>query len=300
MKTTLALGLLIVPLAQATITWDANWTDDGGPAWSGHVDVKVVGVQYEFTPTWVGPFNWIDIGSDIGDYLIQLQGQGVPLYAPVSFWAIGGLENYTVSLLKNADPDYAVFGSWTKYDDDPVVDPVPDPVPDDPKPDDPKPDDPVDDPVPDLPEPAGMAVVAGALLAYSLRRRARVLMLAALLCTLPMFAADDDPDPSVATTVSTTTQIDPGGFKVLLDVTAVQKKQGTNVASVVRIKVQKLQLVRKIQNGAQVGDTVVEVIGERDATSWLLGRTNVNGVVALNINPNKASWAAAAWNNSPQ
>lgn len=152
-----------------------------------------------------------------------------------------------------------------------------------------------------VPEPAGALVFAIGLVAYAMRRRARLvagLACLGLLCAAPAFAADDDPTP-IETVPGNVTVIEPAGFQVTLLVTPVVKVQGTNTANVTKLLVSKLQDVRVLtSSGVQIGQTRREVIGTRDATAWFFNRTNVNGRVALNINDTKGSWAASAWNNA--
>lgn len=121
----------------------------------------------------------------------------------------------------------------------------------------------------------------------------------ALLAGL-LFAADDDADPIITSTVTESVSQEPSGFTVTMEVTPVTKVGGTNVANVISIKVEKFNIFRTTRNGVQVGDTRRVSLGQRDATAWFMARTNVTtGLpVALNISPDRASWAASAWNNS--
>lgn len=112
-----------------------------------------------------------------------------------------------------------------------------------------------------------------------------------------VFAADDDPDPMTVTTTATLTTITPAGFTVTVEVTPVVKVNGTNTANVASIFVEKWQETRVTRDGVQVGNVRRESLGRRDATAWFLGRTNVNGIVALNLNPDRLIWAAAGFNN---
>lgn len=297
---TLALSLT----TQAAITWYADPIDTGWPDWSGHVDAVQNGTQFEFVPTWVGPFNWLTVGSGVGEWVIQLTTSGETVYAPSWPWEVGGLTGFSVTLSKNLDPVFALFGQWITVVDDPPKDPEdskPDPTPVDLS--DPPIDPPIDppvDPFPGIPEPSGLLVLGITVLGMTLRRHRTILVacIALLLCT-PAFAADDDPDPVLSTAQNIVTQIEPGGFKLSIDVTPIVKIGGTNTANVTKILVTKLQLVRKLQGGAQIGDTAIEVVGTRNATTWFMTRTNANGIVAMSLSTNRASYAAAAWNNSP-
>ena len=114
----------------------------------------------------------------------------------------------------------------------------------------------------------------------------------------PAFAEDDNPDPVLES--STVTRIEPGGFSISIETTPVVRVDGVNNSSVTTINVTKWQVVRVLKDGVQVGDAKREALGTRDATAWFMGRTNVTtGLpIALVIAPGRASWAAAAWNNS--
>ena len=111
-------------------------------------------------------------------------------------------------------------------------------------------------------------------------------------------STDPEPDPVTVTTAQTLTTVSPAGFTVTLEVTPIVKVNGTNTANVASIFVEKWQETRVTRDGVQVGNVRRESLGRRDATAYFFGRTNVSGLpIALTLNPDRASWAAAGYNN---
>ena len=114
----------------------------------------------------------------------------------------------------------------------------------------------------------------------------------------PAFAADDDPISAIETTELT--RQEDAGFAVRVVMTPVVKSGGTNIASVDKIIVERWAKRRKLVNGVQVGDARPVKIDERDCTAWFMARTNaVSGLpIALNIAPDRGSWAQLAYRQS--
>ncbi len=114
----------------------------------------------------------------------------------------------------------------------------------------------------------------------------------------PAFAADDDPITAVETTELT--RLEDAGFTVRVAMTPVVKSGGTNIASVDKIIVERWARKRKLSNGVQVGDAWLVKIDERDCTAWFMARINpATGLpVALNIAPDRGSWAQLAYRQS--
>lgn len=114
----------------------------------------------------------------------------------------------------------------------------------------------------------------------------------------PAFAADDDPIAPVETLA--VDRLEDAGFTVRVAMTPVVKSGGTNIASVDKIIVERWAKRRKLVNGVQVGDARPVKIDERDCTAWFMARTNaVSGLpIALNIAPDRGSWAQLAYRQS--
>ena len=114
----------------------------------------------------------------------------------------------------------------------------------------------------------------------------------------PAFAADDDPISAIETTELT--RQEDAGFAVRVVMTPVVKSGGTNIASVDKIIVERWAKRRKVVNGVQVGDAKPVKIDERDCTAWFMSRINpTTGLpVALNIAPDRGSWAQLAYRQS--
>lgn len=119
-----------------------------------------------------------------------------------------------------------------------------------------------------------------------------------LILSAALIAADDDPEPTVTTTVNSVTSAEPAGFRVTILIGPIVNINGTNSSDIKTVSIEKLRTIRVMQNGVQVGPSRIDSIGVKDATNWLLNqRTNINGALPIALATGKATWAAVAWNN---
>lgn len=125
------------------------------------------------------------------------------------------------------------------------------------------------------------------------------IILALALSTFVM-AADDDPTSPMSVTNTFNVVFAPPPdteYIIRMWVTPVTKLQGTNVASVTKIEMEKLQNTVVVRDGITISNVVVS-IGTKDITRWVKAGTNVNGRVLVNLSDGSATWAQRAWNNN--
>ena len=130
--------------------------------------------------------------------------------------------------------------------------------------------------------------------------KTKLLIASMLAGGLWLLAQDAEPEPTTTETVTSVTQIEPPTLSVTVVLSPVVKKNGTNTANIVSVTATKQRVVRKLVNGVQVGDAEVrKVEAPRDILANLLTRTNANGILALNLSPDRATMLWNAYNKTP-
>lgn len=121
--------------------------------------------------------------------------------------------------------------------------------------------------------------------------------LLALLAVIGLWAQDAEPEAVVNETTTSVTKIEAPTLTVTVVLSPVVKKNGTNTANIVSVIATKHRVVRKLVNGVQVGGVEIrDVEPSRNIFPNLLTRTNVNGILALNLNPDRATTFWNAYN----
>lgn len=115
-----------------------------------------------------------------------------------------------------------------------------------------------------------------------------------------ILAQDAEPEVVVNETTTSVTQFEAPTLTVTVVLSPVVKKNGTNTANIVSVMATKTRVVRKLVNGVQVGDVEIRQVElPRNILPNLLTRTNVNGVLALNLSPARATMLWNAYNVTP-
>lgn len=113
-------------------------------------------------------------------------------------------------------------------------------------------------------------------------------------------AQEAEPEPAQILVVTNSTAISPPTLKVTVELSPVVKRGTNKAASIISVTAVKMYEVRKLVGGVQTGEVELRTGPARNILPYLLTKTNVNGVLALNLNPDKATLLWAAWNNSTE